>query len=231
MKPNKITDFVHRKWKTILVIVICVSLVWWWREPLGNFFAWISNRDAVAGFIEDYGNWGIVIYSALLILQLIVAFVPGQALVFAGGYVFGFWKSLLVTIPVAVAGSQVAFYLARRYGRPLAYRLATQQAIDRWESISKNQGILFYFLAFNLPIFPSDAMCYVAGLASIPARQFFIANLLGRTVSTIFTVLVGAYGLNLPPVFWVIVALTVVGFYIAWVAYARRHKIDVNQRN
>ena len=231
MKPNRVTDLIHRKWKTILVVGVCALLFWWWRAPLGNFFAWISNRDAVARFIEGYGNWGIVIYSALLVLQLIVAFIPGQALVFAGGYAFGFWKSLLVTIPVAVVGSQVAFYLARRYGRPLAYRLATQQAIDRWESVSKNQGILFYFLAFNLPIFPSDAMCYVAGLASIPARQFFIANFLGRTVLTIFTVMVGACGLNLPTAFWAVAILTVAGFYLAWVAYARKRKIDVYQKN
>jgi len=227
VKPSGITGFVHQTWKTILIGGICVLLFWWWREPFVEFIGWFGNREAVAGLIEEYGNWGVAVYSALLVLQLIVAFVPGQALVFAGGYVFGFWKSLFITIPVAVIGSQVAFSLARRYGRPLAYRLATQRAIDRWESISKNQGIFFYFLAFNLPIFPSDAMCYVAGLASISARRFFIANLFGRTVSTVFTVMVGAYGLTLPPAFWVVVLLTVIGLYAAWVIYARKHKLKM----
>ncbi len=226
----KIMDFIKRKSRTILILAVCLLLAWWGRAPIGNFLGWISNRDAVAEFIQGFGSWGIVVYSFLLILQLIVAFVPGQALVFAGGYVFGFWKTLLITIPLAVIGSQIAFYLARQYGRPLAYRLATQKSIDRWEAISKNQGITFYFLAFNLPIFPSDAMCYVAGLATISAKRFFIANFLGRLVSTIFTVMVGAYGFSLPPVFWVVVLLVIIGLYFGWVFYARQQNIEVSQK-
>lgn len=221
--------FFEGKWKSLTALAICLALVGWWRVPLGEFLGWISDREAVASYIGENGNWGIAVYSALLVLQLIVAFVPGQALVFAGGYVFGFWKALGITIPVAVIGSQIAFYLARHYGRPLAYRLATQKSIDRWEAISKNQGVLFYFLAFNLPIFPSDAMCYVAGLATISPRDFFIANVLGRSVSTVFTVMVGAYGVNLPPIFWGVVLIVVVGFYVGWVFYARKHNINMNQ--
>jgi len=227
---KKIVDFARKYKKPILFSTICIVIIWWLHEPLGNFLEWISDRDALAEAIESKGNWGVVVYSLLLILQLIVAFIPGQALVFAGGYVFGLWKGLLVTIPIAVAGSQLAFLLARRYGRPLAYRLATQEAIDRWDAISKNQGILFYFLAFNLPIFPSDAMCYVAGLARISGLRFFIANLSGRLVSTFFTLAVGAYGFNLPSVFCVAAALVIIGFYFGWAAYARKHNINLNQK-
>ncbi len=226
---NTLSVFFRKRGKSLTLLAFCLMLIWWWRVPLGEFLVWISDRDAVANYIGENGSWGIVVYTALLVLQLIVAFVPGQALVFAGGYVFGFWEALGITIPVAVIGSQIAFYLARRYGRPLAYRLATQKAVDRWEAISRNQGILFYFLAFNLPIFPSDAMCYVAGLATISPRNFFIANVLGRSVSTVFTVMVGAYGVNLPPIFWVVVLVVVIGFYVGWVFYARKHNIHVKR--
>jgi len=214
--------------RTILVLAGCSASIWLLRAPIVEFLGWIGDREAVTIFIQGYGNWGTIIYAVLLIFQLIVAFVPGQALVFAGGYVFGFWKTLVITIPIAVIGSQVAFHLARRYGRPLAYRLATQKAIDRWEAISKNQGVAFYFLAFNLPLFPSDAMCYVAGLATISGKRFFVANFLGRSVSTIFTVIVGAYGLSLPPVFWVIFVSVIVGLYVGWTLYAREHNIKTD---
>ncbi len=227
---RKLIEFARKYKKPILFLAVCIMLLLWLHEPLGGFLKWISDRDALEKVIESRGNWGIMVYSVLLILQLIVAFIPGQALVFAGGYVFGLWKGLLITIPVVVAGSQLAFLLARRYGRPLAYRLATQETIDRWDAISHNQGILFYILAFNLPIFPSDAMCYVAGLARISGPRFFIANLLGRLVSTFITLAVGAYRFNLPSVFYVAAALVMIGFYIGWVSYAEKHKLNLKQK-
>ena len=54
--------------------------------------------------------------------------------------------------------------------------------------------IIFYFFAFVLPIFPSDLMCYVAGLATISPKHFLIANILGRTCCAVFVTLIGIYG-------------------------------------
>ena len=97
--------------------------------------------------------------------------------------------------------------------------------------MSRHQGILFYFLAFNLPIFPSDAMCYVAGLGTISGSRFLVANFLGRFVSTIFTVALGAYGFNLPGWFWAAIVIVVLVFYFGWAWYARTNNIKIEERN
>jgi uncharacterized membrane protein YdjX (TVP38/TMEM64 family) len=225
------SNFLGRKQRTILIALIVALLCWLARVPVVEFLRWIVDREAVAEYMVSYGKWAMAVYLSLLILQVIVALIPGQALVFAAGYVFGFLPTLLVTIPVAVLSSQFAFFLARRFGRPIAYRLASQKVIDRWEGMSRNQGILFYFLAFNLPIFPSDAMCYVAGLGTIGGLRFLAANFLGRLVSTIFTVAVSAYGFDLPAWFWVLVIVVILFIYFSWVTYARRHNINVEREN
>lgn len=224
-------NFIQRNRWAILITLGILLLCWLAREPLEDFFLWIVDREAVAEYFRSYGHWGMAIYLSLLILQVIIALIPGQALVFAAGYVFGFVPTLLITIPVAVLSSQLAFFLARRYGKPIAYRLASQKSIDRWEAMARHQGILFYFLAFNLPIFPSDAMCYVAGLGTISGLRFLAANFLGRLVSTIFTVALGAYGFNLPVWFWVTVVIVVLFFYFGWVWYARTNNIKIEKEN
>ena len=207
---------------TISLIFGGVLGLWLARAPFLNFIAWISDRQAITEFILSYGVWGPVLYIFLLVLQIFVAMVPGQVLVLAGAYVFGFVPTLFITVPSAIVTSQLAFYLARWAGRPLTYRLASRKVIDRWEQISASQGILFYFLSFVLPIFPSDAMCYVAGLGIISSSRFFVANILGRLTSTIFTVLVGAHGFDLPLVFWAAAALVMIGFYFGWLYYSKK---------
>jgi len=200
--------------------------LWVARVPFLHFIAWISDRQAITGLILSYGVWGPVIYIFLLILQIFVAMIPGQVLVLAGAYVFGFIPTLLITIPSAIVTSQLAFYLARWAGRPIAYRLASRKVIERWEQISANQGILFYFLSFVLPIFPSDAMCYVAGLGIISSGRFFVANIFGRSTSTLFTVLVGAHGFDLPPVLWAATTLLIIGFYFGWLYYSNKNGLS-----
>lgn len=221
----------QRNLRTIAGALLVLWLCWLARVPLLNFLYWIADREAVAEYMLGYGDWAMAVYICLLILQVIVAMVPGQALVFAAGYVFGFVPTLLVTVPAAVLGSQLAFFLARRFGKPIAYRLTSQKVIDRWESISYNQGVVFYFLAFNLPIFPSDAMCYVAGLGTISASRFLLANVLGRLVSTVFTVAFSAYGFDLPGIFWVAALVVVLLIYVSWGIYARRHNLNLQDKS
>jgi len=76
-----------------------------------------------------------------------------------------------------------------------------------------------------LPIFPSDLMCYVAGLGTVAPRRFFLANVCGRFVCAAFITLVGSNGLQMPLIFWIGVILVVAAFYAAWVLYSRRFRI------
>jgi uncharacterized membrane protein YdjX (TVP38/TMEM64 family) len=196
--------------------------IWWTRTTIVDFIVWISDRQGVIDVIAGYGGWAPLVYIMLVLMQIIVALIPGHALVLAGAYVFGFVPTLLLSIPTAIFGSQLAFYVARRYGLPAARRMASRRVIDRWESVSAGKGMAFYFLCFLLPVFPADAMCYVAGLGTISSKRFFMANTLGRSVSTVFMTLVGAYGQMLPSLLLGAAGFAVIGFYLGWFHYLRR---------
>jgi uncharacterized membrane protein YdjX (TVP38/TMEM64 family) len=62
----------------------------------------------------------------------------------------------------------------------------------------------------------------VAGLGTIPARRFFLANVLGRFVCAAFITLIGSNGLHMPALFWAASLLVVGGFYGAWRLYSRK---------
>jgi uncharacterized membrane protein YdjX (TVP38/TMEM64 family) len=203
-------------------IAIGLLAVWQLRQPLAGFLAWIGDRQAVAAEIQRLGVWGPLALFSLLVLQVFIAFIPGHALMLAGGYVYGYAVSLLITLTSTVLGSQIAFLVARRYGRAAVYRLAKVDAIQKWDRLAARQGALFYFFAFVLPIFPSDLMCYVAGLGTVTARRFFVANVLGRFVCAAFITLIGSNGLHMPAAFWIASLLVVAGLYGAWRLYSRK---------
>ncbi|MBK9779944.1 MAG: TVP38/TMEM64 family protein [Anaerolineales bacterium] len=210
----------------ILAALVLVLLAVIYRQAIANFFDFITDQQAVSTYLKSFGALGPAVLFCLLVAQVFVAVIPGHALMVTAGYVYGM-VGLLVVITSTILGSQVAFIIARRYGRDLIYKLASQAVIDKWDKTAKHQGILFYFFSFVLPIFPSDLMCYVAGLATISPRRFFIANVLGRTCCAIFITLIGIYGMHPPVWFWVVALVGISGFFGGWLIYKKTHALQI----
>src|ERR1051326_8083949 len=101
-------------------IVVVFLALWVFREPLGSMMHWFSSPKAVIEAIQGSGFWGPTILFALFVLQVFIAFIPGQALMVASGYIYGFTGGILITWISLVVGGQAAFWLARHYGRPFA---------------------------------------------------------------------------------------------------------------
>ena len=182
---------------------------------------WFGNLDAVTQSIQGYGLWGPAILFVLFIFQTFLAFIPGQALMVASGYIYGFTGGVLITWTSLVVGGQAAFWLARRYGRPFAERWIAPAVLDRWDKSSAGQGVVFYVITLIMPFFPNDAMCYVAGLGNMSFRRFLTANILGRGIASILTVVVGAYGGQVPLLLWSAVIGFIVLGIIGWLVASR----------
>lgn len=206
--------------KKIFSIVLFVSalvMVWVFRVPVADIFSWFGNREAVIETLRGLGNWGPIIIITLLILQVFLAFIPGQALMVACGYIYGFGMGFLISWFGLFAGGQAAFYLARRYGRSFAERWISPEVLSKWDKVSNRQGIGFYALSLVLPVFPNDAMCYVAGLGKISSRRFLLANSMGRALACLFTSAAGAYGSSLGLAQWGVIAVVVLLVCLGWV--------------
>ena len=196
--------------KVAILIAILVPL-WLAREPLLDLVALLANQQAVATYIQSWGISGPLIFILIHLLQIIIAVLPGQFVLIAGGYVFGFTGGFLLNLVTVIAGSQLAFVLARVGGRPLAKRLVPTGTLDRWDGIAERHGVVFLISGFLLPaIFPADVMNYVAGLSSMSARSFLFASFLGRLPGLIIMTMIGSHGLELSLEAWAILGLIVI---------------------
>ena len=74
----------------LILFVAALFLLWILREPLAGTWEWFSDREAVTASMDRSGIWSVLILFILFVLQVFLAFIPGQALMVACGYLYGF---------------------------------------------------------------------------------------------------------------------------------------------
>lgn len=218
-KVNQFTKFSAKHSALILKIsaaLIGIGLLIWFREPMHDVLSIIGDREAVAAYLDQFGVLAPLLLGIILVLQVIVAAIPGHALMVGGGYVFGFVPAFCLSLSMTVLGSQIGFMLARWAGRPLVEKLAPVDLLDKWYDVSAKKGLIFFMVAFMLPIFPADVMNYIAGLSSLSARRFFVANLIGRLPGVILMTAIGAYGFQLSLTNWISIGVIGGVMFICW---------------
>ena len=199
---------------TLILFALLTVAVWYWWDEVKQLMTFISDQEAFGEYLRSFGIWGPLVLWGAQLLQVFFAFIPGHVVLIAAGYVYGFPLGLFFNITFTVAASQLAYLFARWAGRPLVYRLVNRKTVDYWERIANQRGVLFFTIAFLLPIFPSDAMNFVAGLSGIDSRRFLVANFLGRFPSAVLLTLIGAYGLDLSTTSWALIIAAYVLFFV-----------------
>jgi uncharacterized membrane protein YdjX (TVP38/TMEM64 family) len=191
----------------------------------------LKDREAIIELVNSYGALGPLVLALAIVLQVVVAAIPGHLLMFACGYLYGFPMGFLLTWVTTVIASQATFYLARRAGKPLVYRLASKELIEKWNRIAEKQGVVFYIFSFSLPIFPADIMSYVAGFTSISARRYLVANLIGHLPVAILMNLAGAYGFELSTGSAITIAVVGIASFVLWLRYQNKveEKLNIDQ--
>lgn len=193
-------------------------LLWASRGHIAAIWKWFSDRDAVSASMDQMGIWAPLVLFVLFVLQVFLAFIPGQALMVACGFLYGFWGGFVLSWLSLVAGGELAFVLARCYGRSFAEKWISPEILARWDRAARGQGISFFTVSLVMPLMPNDAMCYVAGLGKISHRRFSIANLLGRGIACAFTSAAGAFGARIPWQVWAVLIVFLILGSLAWLA-------------
>lgn len=182
------------RWRLVaasLVVIIALAGLWAVvRYP--SMLALFTDSQRLVAWVRDRGPWGPLAIIALQIGQVLLAPLPGQAVGVAAGYLFGTLSGTLYCLLGTVAGSWLAFRLARAYGRPLVERLVPRRTLSWLDAGAKRRGLFFFALVFLLPFLPDDLACFVAGLTTIPIPALIILALAARAPGILVSVWLGA---------------------------------------
>lgn len=170
-----------------ILVLAAVSIIFF--KPLVSLF---SNADNLKNFILQFGSVSIILFILLAACQVLIAPIPGQAMGFAGGYIFGAFQGFLYSMMGLIIGSYFAFRLSRKFGRPFVEKIVDKRTLNKFDNISGKRGPFILFLIYLLPFLPDDAVCYIAGLTKIKITHLVIISAIGRFPGFMVLSIVGA---------------------------------------
>lgn len=174
-------------------LAVCAVLAMPWLRTLYD----PALRQRFTQWIDSLGLWGGVVMMGVQILQIVVAFLPGEPLELVAGALYGGLGGLLFCLGGCVLGSAAAFLLARRFGQPLLKRFFHEKTLARFSFLQDSRKLeTVTFLLFLIPGTPKDALTYLAGTTPIPLLRFLALATFARIPSVITSTYIGSTALT-----------------------------------
>lgn len=189
-----------------------------WRDILALLAdaEWAAARARLGDLLRGAGSGPAAAFVALQAAQVVLAPIPGQVAGLLGGYLFGFWYGLLLSTVGLALGSLLAIGLGRLVGRPLARRFVPTRLLDQFDDLVGRGGLWNFFLLMTLPVFPDDALCFVAGLTRLPVWKLVLVVVLGRLPGLAALSYVGAGAAADLTGTYVVLAVAVLVSFFCW---------------
>ena len=225
----------RKKWLPLIVagVVLSVLLGWltWLCMP---FFRQLSDPDfqrLLQDWIDSLGAWGWLFLLAIQILQIVIAFIPGEPVELFAGVLYGAWGGLAVCLLGIVLGEALVFFIVRRFGKRLVERLFGPGRLEEYRFLNTTEKLeTVTFLLFLIPGTPKDTLTYLAGITPIRARNFLLLSTFARIPSVISSTWMGATVSRGEWLLTVIVFLLTAGIGLAGILYKERMMARFRQR-
>lgn len=164
------------------------------RETLRHVQAgdWAASRAELSLLFDGLGRAAPFAFMGVQFLQVLFAPIPGQVMGLLGGYLFGFWQGLLLTMVGLGLGSFVAMVLGRLLGERLVRKVVPASIMERFDYLIAEGGLWNFLMLFLLPALPDDAICFIAGLTRWRIWHLLAVCLAGRLPGMAVLTFVGA---------------------------------------
>ncbi len=179
-----------------------------------------SDPEKFREWVDGKGFAGRLAYMGLIIVQIILAFIPGEPLEIAGGYAFGVLEGTILCIIASAIGSMIVFLLVRLLGKRIVTVFFSEEKLNELSILKTSPSRdLLYAIIFMIPGTPKDLLCYFAGLTDMKFWVWAIICSVGR-IPSIITSTIGGDALGTKKytvaviVFAVTLAISAVGIVI-----------------
>jgi uncharacterized membrane protein YdjX (TVP38/TMEM64 family) len=220
------------KLKWILIICILAGLSFFsiyqyntqlWREAV-KLYCTLQDHHRLKGIILSYGAYSPLAFILLQIVQVVVAPIPGGAIEFLGGYIFGVGAGFLYSMVALLIGSSLAFGLARIFEKWVVEKFVSEQTRKKFDYLIGHEGVILSFLLFLVPGFPKDALCYILGLTPMHLGIFLIISTIGRVPGTMMATLQGAKAFDHQyKIFFILMGVSVLVILVFYIYHEEIH--------
>jgi uncharacterized membrane protein YdjX (TVP38/TMEM64 family) len=186
-----------------------------------------QNPLAIREYVDGFGAFGPVVVILIIILEVIIAPIPGAIISIGSGAAFGAIDGAIYSYIGNLIGAAIAFWLSRRFGRPLAQRFIKEDKLEHYDRFIRDKGVYGIWIAYMFPVFPVDIISYVLGLSNLRFTTFFKIIAVAFVPNILILSLIGdsllTHGWAVVTTIISVMLLIAVGAVITW-AFRKSHK-------
>lgn len=173
-----------------VIVVICV----WFTSTIGmDIISLVLDPNAFQAWMKEQGMFRWLIMTALVFLQIVIAWLPGELFEVGAGYAFGFWEGSFLVLLGSFLASWFVIAMVRRFGTKLVYHFFPKEKIDALPWLHDQKKLdRFIFIAFFIPGSPKDILTYAIGLSDMKISHFLWLSTIGRIPSVITSTITGS---------------------------------------
>lgn len=162
-----------------------------------NRFSEIRSAESFKEYILSFGAKGVLIGFLIQMLQVFVAFIPGEVIEIGLGYAYGAFLGTLICYAGLAAASTLVFLLCKKLGIKFVELFFSKEKIDSLKFVQKNihnkdRLRKIVFVVFLIPGTPKDLITYFLGVTPLTLSEFLVISLLARIPSVISSTVGGA---------------------------------------
>ncbi len=134
--------------------------------------------DRLRAAVASWGPFAPVVYTAIVVVEVVVAPIPGTLLYAPGGAIFGGFLGGTLSLIGNVIGAAISCLLGGAIGERL-FGAASAGEIGRYRERLQARGLWVVLLLRANPLTSSDLVSYAAGIAGVPAWKVAAGTLVG----------------------------------------------------
>lgn len=225
-------SFLKKYSKLIIISIIAIALIAFLCLILYKpFLSIVSNPQGFRERIESWGLMGYGVMVLIIIVQMILAFLPGEPVEFAAGFCFGPYGGTIICLVANFIGATMIFLLVRYFNEKIIYKFFDEKQVASLAFLKNETRIeLILFLVFFIPGTPKDLLTYFAPLTMIKPLRFVVLTTVARIPSIISSTIAGSSVLNsnYSVVIWIYLITAVLAVFgiFAYNRYIAKHKHD-----
>lgn len=176
----------------IIIFVLLLAALTWIFWPYVKELGTDEGRAEFKAWVDGLGFGGWLVSLGIQLLQIFIAFIPGEPVELLLGYLWGPWLGLLTCLIGIFIGTLAIFLLVRRFGMPFVRKIVGDDDLTKYKFLSnKNKLELTVFVLFFIPGTPKDALTYIAPIAPISPVKYLLIATFARIPSIITSTILG----------------------------------------
>lgn len=192
MPQKKMTERQRRCFAAAGIVIFLLFLgfvSYFIGRPMVAFF---EEPDRFRAWVDAKGIRGRLIFLGMMVLQMLVAFIPGEPLEIGAGYAFGVFEGTLLCLGSICIGSALIFGFVRRFGVKVVEIFFSREKIRSLRFLQDSRRLnTLTFLVMLIPGTPKDLLSYFIGLTDMKLSTWLILSVTARIPSVISSVISG----------------------------------------